>query len=67
MLQGLYTNPSVTDGKSNTALLTLRNAKALCLFCLMRQKHCWKYFVFNQSYLAKDKITPVVLLPHEAK
>jgi len=22
----------------------------------MRQKHCWKYFAFNQSYLAKGKI-----------
>jgi len=34
---------------------------------LMRQKHCWNYFVFNQLYLVKGKIAPVVLLPHEAK
>jgi len=25
------------------------------------------YFAFNQSYLAKGKIAPLVLLPHEAK
>jgi len=31
----------------------------------MRQKHCWNYFAFNQSYLAKGKIAPVVLLPLE--
>ena len=31
------------------------NTKRLCLFCLMRQKHCWNYFAFNQSYLAKAK------------
>jgi len=30
-------------------------------------KHYWNYFAFNQSYLAKGKIAPVVLLPHEAK
>jgi len=28
----------------------------------MRQKHCWNYFAFNQSYLAEGKIAPVVLL-----
>jgi len=33
----------------------------------MIQKHCWNYFAFNQSYLAKGKITPVVALPYEAK
>jgi len=33
----------------------------------MRQKLCWSYFAFNQSYLAKGKITPAVLLPHEVK
>jgi len=33
----------------------------------MMQKHCWNYFAFNQSYLAKGKIAPVVALPHEAK
>jgi len=33
----------------------------------MRQKHCWNYFAFNQSNLAKGKITPAVLLPQEAK
>jgi len=47
-----------------SALLNFRNAKKLCLFCLMRQKHYWNYFAFNQSYLAKAKIAPVVLLPH---
>jgi len=26
-------------GKIDTALLNFRNAKKLCLFCLMRQKH----------------------------
>jgi len=31
----------------------------------MKQKHCWKYFAFNQSYLAEGKIAPVVLLPQE--
>jgi len=25
------------------------------------------YFAFNQSYLSKGKIAPIVLLPHEAK
>ena len=34
--------------------------KRLCLFCLLIQKHCWNYFDFNQSYLAKGKIAPVV-------
>jgi len=34
---------------------------------IIRQKHCWNYFAFNQSYLAKGNIAPVVLLPHEAK
>jgi len=33
----------------------------------MGQKHCWNYFTFNQSYLAKGKIAPAVLLPHEPK
>jgi len=33
----------------------------------MRQNHCWNYFAFNQSYLAKGKIAPAVPLPHEAK
>jgi len=36
----------------------------------MRQKLCWSYFAFNQSYLAalaKGKIAPAALLPHEAK
>jgi len=23
-----------------------KNAKRLCLFCLMRQKHWWNYFAF---------------------
>jgi len=27
----------------------------------MRQKHCWNCFAFNQLYLAKGKIAPVVL------
>ena len=42
------------------------NANKLRLFCLMRQKHCWKYFAFNQLHLAEGKITSVVLLPPEA-
>jgi len=43
-------------------------AKAqLELFCLIRQKHSWNYFAFNQSYLAEGKIAPGVLLPHKAK
>jgi len=33
----------------------------------MRQKNCWNYFAFNQSYLAEGKITPVVILPYEKK
>jgi len=33
----------------------------------MTQEHCWKYFAYNQLYLAKGKIAPVVLLPHGAK
>jgi len=48
-------------------LVKIFNAKRLCLFYLMRQKHCWNYFAFNQSYLANGKMAPVVLLPHEAK
>jgi len=47
--------------------VNFRNAKKLCLVCLMRQNHCWKCFAFNQSYLAKGKIALVVLLPHEVK
>jgi len=30
----------------------------------MRQKRCWNYFAFNQSYLAKGKIAPAVLLKY---
>jgi len=33
----------------------------------MRQKHCWNNFALNQSYLAKGKIAPVLVFPHEAK
>ena len=44
----------------NGHLLNFVNAKRLCLFCLMRQKHCWNYFAFNQSYLVKGKIAPVI-------
>jgi len=33
----------------DTFLLNFGNAERLCLFCLMRQRHCWKYFAFNQS------------------
>jgi len=51
----------------DTSLLNFGNAKGLCLFRLMKQKHCCNYFAFNQSYLAKGKIAPAVLLPHEAK
>jgi len=48
-------------------LVKFGNAKRLCLFCRMRQKHCWNYFVVNQSYLAIGKRAPVVILPHGAK
>jgi len=48
-------------------LLNFGSAKRLCLFCLIRHKDCYNYFAFNQSYLAEDKIAPVLLLPHEAK
>jgi len=34
----------------DTFLLNFGNAERLCLFCLMRQRHCWKYFAFNHSY-----------------
>jgi len=30
----------------------------------MRQKHYWNCFAFNQSYLAKGKTAPAVLLNH---
>jgi len=33
----------------------------------MSQEHRWHYFALNQLYLSKGKITPIVLLPHEAK
>ena len=52
-----------SGGKIGSALLNFGNAKKLCLFCLMRQQHYWNYFAFNQSYLAKGKTAPVVLLP----
>jgi len=29
----------------------------------MRQKHSYKYFAYNQSYLAEGKIASVELLP----
>jgi len=29
------------------SLLNFGNAKRLCLFCLMTQKHCWNYFAFQ--------------------
>jgi len=51
----------------DSALLNFGNAKKLCLFFLMKQKHYWNYFALNHLYLAKGKIAPVVLLPHEAK
>ena len=35
--------------------------------CASYKKLCWDYFAFNQSYLLKGKIAPVVLLPHDAK
>ena len=50
-----------------TSLVNFGNVKRQCLFCLMRQKHCCNYFAFNQSYLVKGKIAPLVLWPHEAK
>jgi len=61
------------DGKISQAMLFplvarhFMDGKRLSLFCLMRQKYFWSYFAFNQSYLAKGKIAPVVLLPHETK
>jgi len=33
----------------NRHLSNFRNAKRLCLFCLMRQKRCWNYFSFPFS------------------
>jgi len=33
----------------------------------MRQEHSWHYFAINQLYLAKGKIAPAVLWPHEAR
>ena len=48
-------------------LVNFGNAKRLCLFCLIIQNHCWNYFAFNQLYLAKGKIAPFLVLPHEAK
>ena len=42
------------------------NAKRLCLFCFMRQKHGWNYFAFNHSYFTEGKIASVRLLPPEA-
>jgi len=40
----------------NRSFLNFENAKWQCLFCLIRQKHCWNYFAFNQLYLAKGKL-----------
>jgi len=37
----------------DTFLLNWRNAKRLCLFCLIMQKHCCNYFAFYQSHLPK--------------
>jgi len=44
----------------NGHLLNFVNAKRLCLVCLMKQKHYRNYFAFNQSYLVKGKIAPVI-------
>ena len=33
-----------------TLPFSFRNAKRLCRFCLMRQKHWWNYFAFIQAY-----------------
>ena len=38
--------------------------KAVCIF-LIRQKHCWSYFAFNQLCLAKGKIDWIALVLHE--
>jgi len=35
--------------------------------CVYFASHCWNYFAFNQSCLAKGKIASAVLLLHEAK
>jgi len=45
----------------STSFFNFVNAKKLCLLCLMRQKLCWNYFAFNQSYLTKGKIALVVI------
>jgi len=31
------------DGKIDTALLIFWKCSRLCVFCLMRKKHCWNY------------------------
>jgi len=41
--------------------------KAVSILPHEAKYNCWNYFAFNQSYLAKGKIAPVVLLFHEAK
>jgi len=33
----------------------------LFLFYLVRQKHCWSYFAFNQIKFFEGKIVPVML------
>jgi len=33
----------------------------LFLFCLMKQKHCWSYFAFNQIQYFEGKIVPIML------
>jgi len=63
--QNISSSAFASWGKIDNALLNFGNA--LCLFCLMRQKHSYNYFAFNQSYLTEGKIASVVLLPHEAK
>jgi len=54
-------------GEIDAALLNFGNAKRLCPFCLMRQKHSYNYFAFNQSYLAEGKTASLVLLPYDTK
>ena len=45
--------------------LNLRNAKRLCLFCHIEQKHSWNYFAFKQSSSSFDLVVQTTILPHE--
>jgi len=45
--QNNFSSAFTSDGKIDTALFG--NAKNLCLFCLMRQKHCWTYSILRST------------------